>query len=162
MSSIRAQTPARIVMIGSGNVATHLAAAFAGVADVVQVYSPTAEHAAALAAKTGAEAVADIGSIAADADYYIVAVRDEAMPALAAGLRGRGFDCGIWAHTTGSMPLDALDGIGEACGVFYPMQTFTRDVAVDMGRVPVFVEASTDEAAESLCRLGRMITARWP
>lgn len=150
----------RIVIIGSGNVATHLAEAFAGVADVVQIYSPTPSHADRLASKVGAEAVSEIDGITDDADYYIVAVRDEAMPSLVRQLQSHGFNRGIWAHTSGSMPLEALAGIGEAHGVFYPMQTFSRDVPVDMSRVPIFLEASSAHALDRLERLGRMVSPR--
>ncbi len=62
----------RIVFIGSGNVATHLAVALkASGNEIIQVYSRTFENAKILAVKTGAVPVNDIGSIFCDADLYI-------------------------------------------------------------------------------------------
>ena len=43
---------------------------------------------------------------------------------------------GIWAHTSGSVPADVFRGKKSRYGVFYPLQTFTRDVDVNVKEVP--------------------------
>lgn len=137
----------RIVLLGSGNVATHLGAALAG--RVVQVWSRTEAHARRLAQQVGAgcTATADIDALAPDADLYIMAVSDDAIAPLAQRARGRR---GVWVHTSGTTAAAALDGVGDAHGVLYPLMTFTREARLDMARVPVFVEATTAAARAML------------
>lgn len=62
MEQQRLTAPLRTVIIGSGNVASTIAPALekAGAIDVVAVYSPTPDHASALAGELR-HAVAEIG-----------------------------------------------------------------------------------------------------
>jgi predicted short-subunit dehydrogenase-like oxidoreductase (DUF2520 family) len=64
----------------------------------------------------------------------------------------------VWAHTSGSIPADVLAGVGDAHGVFYPLQTFSREVDVDMSEVPLFVEANSDDAVALLKDAARLFT----
>lgn len=63
-----------IAIIGTGSVGSGLAAAFVGAGHRVYLASRTQEHAAAAAATTGAEAVANAATAAALADLIILAV----------------------------------------------------------------------------------------
>lgn len=146
----------RVVMLGSGNVATHMALALKDVATVVQIYSPDESHAAELAAKVGdrCEAVSSLEMIAGDADYYIVSVKDDKVREVAE----RTPDSGVWAHTSGSVPMEVFAGLKSRYGVFYPLQTFSKDVDVDFSEVPMFIEGSDREVADDLTRLASSIT----
>ena len=148
-----ARAPQRIVILGSGNVATHLAEALAP--RVVQIWSRNPENARALAARTGTAAALSVDDITPDADLYIISVSDDAIAPLARQFKGRR---GIWAHTSGSIPSEALAGTGDTHGVFYPLQTFSRDVDVNMSEVPLFVEASTPEATAMLKNTAALFT----
>lgn len=152
----RSQMPLRIVILGSGNVATHIAEAF-GPERVVQIWSRHPDNALSLADRIGTTAVSRIEDITPDADLYIISVSDDAISTLASRLQGRH---GVWAHTSGSIPSDVLSGVGDAHGVFYPLQTFSRDVQVDMSRVPVFVESTTPEATAMLKDAASIFTQR--
>ena len=67
----------KIVLIGAGNVATHLGSALCGAGyDVVQIYSRTKESAMELAGKLSTEYTVSIDDIRCDADMYIVALKD--------------------------------------------------------------------------------------
>ena len=73
----------KIVLIGAGNVATHLGSALCGAGcDVVQVYSRTKESAMELADKLSAEYTVSVDGIRCDADMYIVALKDSALQEL--------------------------------------------------------------------------------
>lgn len=135
-----------IVTIGSGNLATHITLALhqAGAA-ILQVCSPTRDHAVELAARAGAEAVASLADTVPDADYYIIAVKDDAIPNVVAGLDHVCPDS-VVLHTAGSVPMSVFrDRVGRY-GVLYPMQTFSKARQVDFSSIPCFVEAS-DEIA---------------
>lgn len=148
----------RIVVIGSGNVASHLAPALdRHVGDVVQVMSRDLSHARALAGTLrGATAVDRPEDVVADADLYVVSVSDDSIIPLLDRL-----DCrqGLWMHTSGSVPMTVFQGRALRYGVLYPLQTFSRDVAVDMRRVPFFVEGSDDVEALAIHDIAARISS---
>ena len=146
----------RIVILGAGNVATHLALNFAKKADVVQIYNHRLDNAELLAEKVGASATDKITELDDTADLYIIAVKDDAISQIASQLRDVGF--GVWVHTSGSTPADVLDGIGKANGVLYPLQTFSKDSEIKIEEVPFFIESSSENATETIDRIARMIS----
>ena len=70
----------KIVLLGAGNLATSLGIALqqAGF-NVLQVYSRTQTAAETLAARLGATAPHRLNSISADADMYLLALKDDAL-----------------------------------------------------------------------------------
>lgn len=146
---------ARICVIGAGNVATHLARALSCVGDIVAIYSRDIANARVLAESLRVSSFTDsLRDIPADADYYIVAVKDDAIARIAAETpRG-----GVWAHTSGSVPMDVFAPYKERYGVFYPLQTFSRHHDVDVSEVPFLIEGSTPDVADSLMALARRIS----
>ena len=66
----------RITLIGSGNVATHLGAAFKNAGHrIVQVYSRNEQNAALLGYHIGAEAISDLNHINPETDIFIINLR---------------------------------------------------------------------------------------
>jgi len=95
----------KIVLIGAGNVATHLGSALCGAGcDVVQVYSRTKESAMELADKLSAEYTVSVDGIRCDADMYIVALKDSALQELLPMLV-KGREQAFFVHTAGSMDI---------------------------------------------------------
>ena len=144
----------RIAVIGSGNVATHLATAVDG---VVQICSPNMANAAALAEKVGCDATNSTSGLA-DADIYIVAVKDDAIAAVLESVPTR---CrkALWMHTSGSVGKSVFDGLGyDRYGVFYPLQTFSKSVDLDMSRVPFFIEGSDERTADEIRQLALSVS----
>lgn len=149
----------RICLIGAGNVGTHLGIALSAVADVVQVVSRHMESAMRLADRIGGGCMATdrLSSLCDDADLYLLAVNDDCI----GGIAGETPDYpGIWAHTSGSVPADIFAGLKSNYGVFYPLQTFTRDVNVDVCEVPFFIEGSDARTERALAELARGISRR--
>src|SRR3569833_2635304 len=67
----------RITIIGSGNVATHMAAAFKNAGHrIIQVYSRDIQHASLLAYHVGAEAIDNLDQINTETDIFIISVKD--------------------------------------------------------------------------------------
>lgn len=131
----------RVVLLGSGNVATHLAQAFiAADMQVVQVWSYTLENANALAEKVGAAALADLDLIDRDADLYVISVKDDAIASVAGQLKGLD---GLVVHTSGATDLAILQDIVHS-GVLYPLQTFSKTQALDFSKVPLCLESADD------------------
>ena len=151
-------TAKRIVFIGSGNVATHLAQALDVKNKVIAVYSREQSHAERLCKKLKkAKAYSDPSLLPTDADFYIVAVNDDAIEEVAKSVQ---VSSGIWVHTSGSVPAWIFKDIKDNYGVFYPLQTFNRDKEVDVNEVPIFVEGSSEAVSLSLYKLAESISEK--
>lgn len=150
----------QIVILGSGNVATHLAKALDVVADVTQVWSRTFANALSLADELRqATPICRFEDLKKDADVYIIAVPDDAVASVASNLAEVS---GIVAHTSGTCDLKCLrDGIGHGnVGIFYPLQTFSRNIPVDVSRIPFFIEGDNEETAAKLYSLANQISEK--
>ncbi|MDE6395832.1 MAG: DUF2520 domain-containing protein [Muribaculaceae bacterium] len=151
---------ARIVVLGTGNVASHLIPALAAENDVLQVWTRTRGKRVSLPGPLSEiPVIYDQADIVPDADFYIIAVSDDAIAPVAEMLANSGAQ-GIVAHTSGSFPLERLREIfptGKS-GVFYPLQTFSKDVAVDISKVPFFIEGSDTYTADCLVELAKTVS----
>lgn len=150
----------RCVVIGSGNVATHLAKALAPHVDICQVYSRNIIHAEELARMVSNDCVAinDINAIDRDADLYLMAVSDDSIKDILQHFGG--CDHGIWVHTSGSVGIDVFDGLRCRYGAFYPLQTFSKSKPVDMQQVPIFIEASDSATQRELVAIASKISGK--
>src|ERR1700722_727235 len=82
--NLRSDTHMRITLIGSGNVATHFAAALKNAGHrIMQVYSRTMHNAALLAYHVKAEPIDDLDRIDLETDLFIISVKDDAIPSMA-------------------------------------------------------------------------------
>ncbi|MDE6449649.1 MAG: DUF2520 domain-containing protein [Muribaculaceae bacterium] len=146
----------RICIIGSGNVATHLAKALDKDNNIVQIYSHTYEHAWQLGKSMGHPEIATdrLDKITDNADIYIVSVKDDSIATVLADTP----DKGIWVHTSGSIPMEVFNGHKTQYGVFYPLQTFSKHVDINMSRVPFFIEGNAPETYHTLETLARNIS----
>ena len=106
----------RISIIGSGNVATHLAAAFKNAGHrIVQVYSRNMQNAALLAYHVSAEAIDDLTQITPETDLFLISVNDDAITSLAQALAKYKK---LTVHTSGATDLQALLTFIPEAGVF--------------------------------------------
>ena len=112
------------VLIGSGNVASHLGLAL--------------EQAVHRVVRVGGRS--RTMPIPQDADLYVIAVTDSAIASVAEQI---GDVPGLVVHTAGSVPMSVLPQ--RRRGVLYPLQTFTKGRPVDMRSVPLFVESEGGE-----------------
>ena len=145
-----------IVIIGSGNVATHLATALNEHHNIVSVYSRTIKNAEILAGKINSKATDNLKELPSKADVYIISVKDDAVSRIYEELPDLK---GIIVHTAGSIPIDVLKKHPEH-GVFYPFQTFSKNKALDFSSIPVLIEANNSETLQSLKDLASSITGK--
>ena len=139
-----------IVFIGAGNLATNLAKAlyYKGFR-IVQVYSRTEESARALAEQVEAGYTTDLQEISKEARLYIVSLKDAAFVELLPQIT-EGKQDALLVHTAGSIPMSVWEKYAERYGVFYPMQTFSKQREVNFREIPFFVEAKRPEDVELL------------
>ena len=149
----------KIVFVGAGRLATHFASALHSKGhSIVAVYSRTMQSASALCSVVGGTPTDSIADLPADADAYILAVKDSALPQLIPLLQ-QGREERPMFHTAGSMPMSVFGESGQH-GVIYPMQTFSKERAVDFSQIPVFIEANTDAALSVARRLAQSVSTR--
>ena len=129
-----------IVMIGSGNVATHFSPALKNAGHtIIQVFSRSESSASILSAKLNCPYTTDLQNIATNVDLYIFAVKDDALQDV---IRRIPRNSGIWIHTAGSIPMNIFDGYSERYGVIYPLQTLSGNRIIDFRKIPLFIEAN--------------------
>lgn len=132
----------RVVMLGSGNVATSLAMALKDNCEVVQIYSRTLDNANTLALEVGCEAINDLKKLDKKGDIYIISVKDDAIASIIEATPNNG---ALWLHTSGSTPIEVFKGKRERYGVLYPMQSFSKSRIVNMSEVHIFIEGNCDK-----------------
>ncbi|WP_179346494.1 Rossmann-like and DUF2520 domain-containing protein [Winogradskyella ursingii] len=125
-----------VVLLGAGNVATHLFKAFnkAENVDVVQWYNRTK---ASISSYVNKVEITDELNELRTADIYIIAISDDSIGKLSENLP---FKNRLVAHTSGSVNIHDLDKKNERA-VFYPLQTFSKDAKVDFSQVPICYQA---------------------
>lgn len=130
----------RIVVIGTGRLAWNLEPTLVEAGhEVVTVNSRT------------------LDGLPLEADVFIIAVKDDALPEVISRV-AQGRENQLIAHTAGSLPLSLFDGKTKHYGVFYPMQSFSKERRVDFRQIPVFLEASDGESIGTLRALAATIS----
>ncbi len=148
----------KIVIIGSGNVgyqmAWHLHNAGHQIIQVFSRHLPSAKWIGNLMDIPCTDTYAEISQ---DADIYLVTVKDDAISEVAEQLKLNGQ---VIAHTSGSVPGSVLANVSSNYGIFYPLQTLSRNVSVDFSTIPICVDASNTVTLGILRELGSTLTGK--
>jgi len=144
----------RIVILGTGNIGSHLLAAFENVSaiEVVQVYNRSEEGLREIRFRGSKTTQLDQ---LVEADCYIIAVPDDAVSQISDALP---FENRLVVHTSGSVALSELNPKNRQ-GVFYPLQTFSKNRKVYFNEVPFCLEASDKKDIETLKTMARTISS---
>ncbi len=144
-----------IGIIGAGNVAWHMAKAFKeNGLHVSHIYSKTPENRAALARMVNAKACDKLKEMEESVDFLLIAVNDDAIKPLSEELKNYK---NLIAHTSGSVDLEVFKNFAHA-GVFYPLQTFTKDIAINYSKIPFFIEARQNEDLKILKAIANKVS----
>lgn len=146
-----------VVVIGAGNVASHICRRLDGKVTLRQIYSRHLSNAASLAEslrKSSPESIDSLHKIVTDADLYIVSVKDDAISDVSLKMPKVQ---GVVVHTSGSAPDDALKEASSRYGVLYPLQTFSKNIDVDWDSVPVFTYGSDEDSLSVIDRVAEIL-----
>ena len=142
----------QIVLIGSGNVAFHLAKAFSEAQiPISQIFGRNT---------TELQKISEQFSIPfstetlADADLYIISVSDSSIAEVSSLIKNENV---LVAHTSGSVSREALSG-NYRKSVFYPLQTFSKSKNLDYSKIPFFIDAENENDEEILKNLASKIS----
>jgi len=144
-------------LLGAGNLATQLGLALIqNKHEVVQVYSRTEISAEVLAEKLNSKPITSPDKVISGSDIYICALKDDAIESILSQLNVQN---PLIVHTAGSVSMDTLAKFTNSYGVFYPLQTFSKNRLCDFSKVPVFVEASDETSKSTILKLANSITS---
>ena len=135
----------RISFIGSGNVATHLAKAFYKANhQIIQIFSRKQENADVLAKQVDAHPIHSLNHLDTEIDLVFICVPDQFITEIS--LLIPPYITQI--HTSGNTMLSQLKG--EKTGVFYPLQTFSKDKNINFSELNVLLESEDKETLKHL------------
>ncbi|NOQ25131.1 MAG: DUF2520 domain-containing protein [Bacteroidales bacterium] len=145
-----------IVVLGAGNVATHLSIALSKAGFFIKcIYSKTTESAKELALKVDSLYTNELSQIPDKADLYIIAVKDEIIEEM---IKHLDLKYGMIVHTAGSISIDIFENQFKNYGVFYPLQTFSKSRKINFSNIPICIEASNKQLESKLLNLANCLT----
>jgi predicted short-subunit dehydrogenase-like oxidoreductase (DUF2520 family) len=147
----------KIVIIGAGRIAWHLGKRLKSKGlPVSQVISRTAEHAEALAEVLQAEWSDTPAEILSDADWVILAVKDDAIAEVAESFAPYAQEA-LVTHTSGGTAGAILARHFSRYGVFYPLQSFSVEHTPVWSKIPFCVDAAKQEDLFELKKIAKII-----
>lgn len=134
-----------VVLLGTGNIATYLFEAFStsNKIRILQVYNHSQASLTPFKEKVSTTIFLEKLK---KADLYILAVKDDVIPKMAAALSNLN---GLVVHTSGAVSLEALKQCQHS-GVFYPLQTFSKAIPAHHRDIPFCLETERQEDLELL------------
>lgn len=145
----------KIIILGGGNLAFHLTKCLLtnDKFELIQVYNRNLKNIDYLKNKV---AITNQISELKNADIYIISVSDTAISELSKMLI---FNNKLVIHTSGGIDMKDLHSTSNK-GVFYPLQSFSKEKEVDFLNVPICIEASTKKDLDVLEKLAKSISKK--
>ncbi|MFN4363007.1 Rossmann-like and DUF2520 domain-containing protein [Chryseobacterium hispalense] len=142
----------QIVIIGSGNVAFHLAKAFVlNNIPLTQIFGRNEKELSRISEEINIPFSTEKLD---EADLYIICVSDHSVEDVSGFITTK--NC-LVAHTSGSLPKEVLTGEYRKSS-FYPLQTFSKSKALDYSKIPFFIEAENEEDRKILFSIASKIS----
>ena len=142
----------QIVLIGSGNVAFHLAKAFTEAQiPISQIFGRNTAELQKISEKFS---IPFSTESLVDADLYIISVSDSSIAEVSSLIKNEN---ALVTHTSGSVSREALSG-NYRKSVFYPLQTFSKSKNLDYSKIPFFIDAENENDEEILKNLASKIS----
>lgn len=144
------------VVIGSGNLAHHLVQAMLNAnIDLKGIWARDKAKANEMGQLYGVQVFNALNQIPQETDLVLLAISDGAIEQIAEAIQTHG----IIAHCSGILPIATL-GSKQHCGVFWPVQTFSKQQKIDFKKVPVVVQATNEEDQRILEVFADLIAAQ--
>jgi predicted short-subunit dehydrogenase-like oxidoreductase (DUF2520 family) len=144
-----------ITLLGGGNLANHLANVFLNTSscELSQIYNRSIEKIRHFEKRTKiTESLEEL----IDTDIYILCVNDLAIEEISAKITHKK---GLIVHTSGALAMDVLHN-NLRKGVFYPLQTFSKDKSLPFDGIPLCIEAAQSKDLETLHSLATLLSKK--
>ena len=141
----------KIGIIGSGNVAFHLAKAFSEQKNEISIFRKSDRNEEHFNELKNIHQVDSIRDFPDNIEFYILAVSDGKIKNVAHELKGTN---AFVLHTSGSISMDVFADLNFSnYGVFYPLQSFTVKRELNYREIPVLLESIHKEEIKQLKQL---------
>ncbi|GAA4164216.1 DUF2520 domain-containing protein [Chryseobacterium ginsenosidimutans] len=128
----------QIVIIGSGNVAYHMAKAFVqNNISLAQIFGRNENELNKISEELN---IPYSTNFLVDADLYIICVSDNSVESVSQLITNKN---ALVAHTSGSLPKEVLAGEYRKASL-YPLQTFSKSKELDYSNIPFFIETENE------------------
>ena len=147
----------KVSIIGSGNVAQHLIVALQNsiINDAeIELVQAFARQKSTLSHLLDFNKITDDWKTLAEADLYIIAVSDESISAVSEQIP---YKNKLVVHTSGGISLEILASNNRK-GVFYPLQTFSKNKAVNFKSIPICLESQNASDYQLLQNVAQAIS----
>jgi len=137
----------RVVMIGSGNVATIFSRLIKQAGHtILQVISRQLPNARTLATELNCDFSDNYSALNKTADIYIIAINDDSLNKL-----DNPFTIGdkLVVHTSASVAKSVLQNISTNYGVLYPLQSLRKEIN-EVVDIPLLIDGNTDTAIKQI------------
>jgi predicted short-subunit dehydrogenase-like oxidoreductase (DUF2520 family) len=144
----------KVSILGGGNVAFHFFKALkASGSEIENVYVRDP----AKVSWTSCRPLSEVES--GDSELLICAVSDYAILEILQRFNLSSF--GIVVHCAGAISIDVFDSTEiDAYGVFYPLQTMSKEKIIDYSSLPLYVEGSNEDVESKLISLAKGISRK--
>ena len=149
----------RVTIVGAGNVGHNFGLAFKQAGYLIhEIYSRTQDSAVALSQRLNCNFTTDLDQLDPGADLYIIAVNDDALSSI---IENFPFQNKLTVHTSGATSLEVFEGKGFSdYGIFYPVQSFSKEDTESLAPIPICVEAKKEENKELLMSFARSLSMK--
>lgn len=146
----------KIVMLGSGNMATFLALRLQQSGhSFIQVYSRELSRAESLAKQVDATAIDEISRVSMEADVYFLAVKDDYVTSLLQSLKNRK---GLFIFLSGSLFMEELLAIHSPLGCLWCMYSIQKEKLPEHRNIPIFIQFDRPEIQDTLVQIAASLS----
>lgn len=144
-----------VVFLGFGNLNQHLCLALSNAENVavIQIYNRNIIK--SFSDFENIPFTNDISKLM-NADVYIIGIPDDAIKNFSESLP---FKNKLVVHTSGGVAMNQLSNTNRR-GIFYPLQTFSKQRDVDFTKIPICIESENPKDQELLTILGKTISEK--
>jgi len=143
-----------VSIIGTGNVAFHLAKAFSKAQMIHMQFVAGRSREKLVAFQSFANTTMQLSALG-QSDIILIAVSDDSIAQVAAEIPETN---ALIVHTSGSTSLEVLEP-RERIGAFYPLQTFSKNKELNYKKIPFLIEVKIEEDLQLLSKLTHALQA---
>ncbi len=148
----------KITLLGAGNVGFHLAKRLHECGhQICQVLSRDLNKAKELSQVVQAAAIDSTEAINLQASVYIIAIKDKYIAQFQQKISFLAQENKIVVHTSGAVSSQVFNPNFSRCGVFYPLQSFSRIEPTNFEKLPFCIYAKDPQTENILFELAQTI-----
>lgn len=148
-----------VSIVGTGRVAHHLSKVLSHKTKLIQLIGRNRRELNLMASAYSIPWTSEYKNVLA-ADVTIIAVSDDAISKVAKELSQVISPKSILCHTSGTRPLKDIEKAWPVAGIFYPLQSFSKEKKVSFENIPLLISASKPSVQNTLSRLAEAISKK--